>query len=147
MSLAELSQLGLVAADLATHLAFRVVPHWQPARDGCACRRSICKAVGNHPRLRGWVEAATTDYATIRRWWTKTPEASIGIATGSRSGVIVLDVDPRNGGLRSIEELEQEHFFLETLRNEGQWPTRLAVASAIASRTLKSGSARCVNHE
>lgn len=39
---------------------------------------------------------ATTDPATIRAWWTATPDANI--AARPPEGVIVLDVDPRNGG-------------------------------------------------
>lgn len=36
---------------------------------------------------------ATTDEATIRKWWGKSPEANVAIATGSRSGVYVIDID------------------------------------------------------
>ena len=40
---------------------------------------------------------ATTDEETIREWWTYHPGATIGLATGSVSGVIVLDIDPPEG--------------------------------------------------
>ena len=33
---------------------------------------------------------ATTDADMIRGWWTKCPNANIGIATGAKSGVIDL---------------------------------------------------------
>ena len=36
---------------------------------------------------------ATTDEATIRSWWEKTPTANVAIATGSISGVYVVDID------------------------------------------------------
>jgi hypothetical protein len=39
----------------------------------------------------------------------RTPKANVGIATGAMSGVIVLDVDPRNGGNESLAELEGRH--------------------------------------
>ena len=39
---------------------------------------------------------ATTDPATIRAWWTATPDANI--AARPPEGVVVLDVDPRHGG-------------------------------------------------
>lgn len=45
------------------------------------------------PLLSGWPDHATTDHATIRRWWTDTPAANIGIATGPGSGLLVLDLD------------------------------------------------------
>lgn len=36
---------------------------------------------------------ATTDPEQVKRWWTTYPNANIGIATGEKSGVIVIDVD------------------------------------------------------
>jgi hypothetical protein len=36
---------------------------------------------------------ATTDEATIRSWWEKTPGANVAIATGSVSGIYVVDID------------------------------------------------------
>lgn len=36
---------------------------------------------------------ATTDAAQIIEWWTKRPDANIGIATGERSGLFVVDID------------------------------------------------------
>lgn len=36
---------------------------------------------------------ATTDAVIIRRWWAETPKADIGVATGARSGVFVIDAD------------------------------------------------------
>lgn len=42
---------------------------------------------------RGYLDA-TTDPEQIRSWWAETPEANIGIATGSRSGgLVVADID------------------------------------------------------
>lgn len=37
------------------------------------------------------------DEAKIRGWWEKWPDARIGLATGSISGVIVLDIDDEKG--------------------------------------------------
>jgi hypothetical protein len=36
---------------------------------------------------------ATTDEAVIRSWWEKTPTANVAIATGSASGIYVVDID------------------------------------------------------
>ncbi|MDQ6617393.1 MAG: bifunctional DNA primase/polymerase [Actinomycetota bacterium] len=51
---------------------------------------------------------ASTDLASIRRWWSRWPSANVGIATGARSGVVVLDVDPPTG-FESLRLLEVEH--------------------------------------
>jgi hypothetical protein len=37
------------------------------------------------------------DPATIRKWWTRWPDAVISIPAGARSGVVVLDIDCKNG--------------------------------------------------
>lgn len=37
---------------------------------------------------------ATTDEGRVRRWWTRFPDALIGVPTGSASGLLVIDIDP-----------------------------------------------------
>ena len=54
---------------------------------------------------------ATTDPARIREWWSRMPRANVGIATGSRSGGIIVldfDVDDETGedGLATLREWE-----------------------------------------
>ena len=54
----------------------------------------------------GWKDA-TTDPDTIARWWARYPDANVGIACGA-SGLLVLDIDPRNGGDDSLRDLEEQ---------------------------------------
>lgn len=56
--------------------------------------------------LRSWKNEATTAHDTIREWWTKWPDAEVAIACGSDSGVVVVDVDAKNGGLDSLAHLD-----------------------------------------
>jgi hypothetical protein len=42
----------------------------------------------------------------IARWWQRWPDANIGVVAGRVSGVVVLDVDPRNDGKESLRALE-----------------------------------------
>jgi len=53
---------------------------------------------------------ATTDSAKIAEWWSKTPEANIGLATGKESGLLVLDIDRKNGidGEETLKWLESK---------------------------------------
>ena len=50
---------------------------------------------------------ATCDVGTITTWWTKYHDANIGIATGR--GIMVLDVDPRNGGDETLDDLQTQY--------------------------------------
>ena len=61
------------------------------------------------PLVRDWPNAATADEARIREWWSRWPEAGIGVATGRASGVYVVDIDPGHDGLASWERLEARH--------------------------------------
>jgi hypothetical protein len=51
---------------------------------------------------------ATTDERQIQTWWTLHPTANIGLATGEKSGVIVLDIDPPEGHF-SLKELQSQY--------------------------------------
>ncbi|MBF0514538.1 MAG: DUF3987 domain-containing protein [Desulfovibrionaceae bacterium] len=57
--------------------------------------------------LHGFKDA-TTDPVQIQKWWTKWPDASIGMPTGPASGRWVLDVDLPDGPA-TLEALEAAH--------------------------------------
>lgn len=80
-------------------------------RDGaCTCGRETCRTPAKHPRTKHGLKEATTDESQIRSWWTRWPDANLGIATGD--GLVVLDVDPRHGGDQSVRKLP--HYPFET---------------------------------
>lgn len=45
----------------------------------------------------------------IAAWFARRPDANVGIVTGRVSGIVVVDVDARHGGLDSLRELERAH--------------------------------------
>jgi hypothetical protein len=51
---------------------------------------------------------ATNDAETVRQWWQQWPDAGIGIAL-KKSGLVAVDIDPRNGGIDTIDQLEAQH--------------------------------------
>ena len=51
---------------------------------------------------------ASVDEDVIRQWFTDDPDAGIGLSLEA-SGLVALDIDPRNGGNESLAELEAEH--------------------------------------
>ena len=82
--------------------------HWAEAGE-CSCVNPACNSVGKHPITAHGVRDATTDESTIRRWWNEFPKANIGVATGKVSDLIVVDVDPRHGGMESLQQFENEN--------------------------------------
>lgn len=60
------------------------------------------------PLLTGWPDLATTDPATIERWFTDHPAANIGVVPG-KSGHGTLDIDPRNGGRETMDAFLREY--------------------------------------
>jgi Bifunctional DNA primase/polymerase, N-terminal/AAA domain/Winged helix-turn-helix DNA-binding len=68
-----------------------------------------CELRDKRPLTMGGVKSATTDESTIRMRWRGCPNANIGVATGMASGLVVVDVDPHNGGTASLAELEARH--------------------------------------
>ncbi len=99
----------LTAALNYTARGWPVFPIW-PIKDGkCACGEADCKSPGKHPIGRlapKGRNSATTDPKTIRRWWGQYPHANVAIATGPESGLVVVDIDPRNGGNESRKKME-----------------------------------------
>jgi Bifunctional DNA primase/polymerase, N-terminal len=66
-----------------------------------------CMPRGKTPAVGRGFHAATTNPATIRRYWTD-PERNIGIPTGMPSGIWVLDIDGVEGEA-SLRALETKH--------------------------------------
>jgi putative DNA primase/helicase len=78
----------------------------------CSCGKHDCPHPGKHPVGKlapHGVKDAAIEERIIRQWWMQRPDANVGIATGARSGLVVLDVDPRSGGDDSLADLEREH--------------------------------------
>jgi hypothetical protein len=80
---------------------------------------------------------ATCDEEKIRAWWTQYPAAAIGMPTGTASGRLVVESDPRHGGHISLAVMEEQY---ETL------PETLEVRSGGGGRHLyfqSSNGIRC----
>lgn len=78
-------------------------------RIGCSCGRSSCRNIGKHPvakLVQRGCNDATNDLATAKKWFSE-PYVNLGIATGTSSGIVVLDIDPRHGGHESLARLER----------------------------------------
>ena len=67
-----------------------------------------CKARGKKPAIKTWKENASKDPAVIKAWCKRTA-ANIGLPTGTKNNIWVLDIDQKSGGLETLEALEAEH--------------------------------------
>lgn len=91
------TRLLSAALSYARHQGWRVFP--------------VDPVDGKRPKIAKWQEKATTNPEQIRTWWQAWPNANIGIATGERSGIWVLDVDVKDDkpGHESLSDLESTH--------------------------------------
>ena len=76
---------------------------------GCSCGREDCAKPGKHPHVKDWRNAASTDPDVIRSWWARWPEANVAIVTGSRSGVVAIDLDDDDVGGEAYGWLLSDH--------------------------------------
>lgn len=61
-----------------------------------------------HPYIK-WATESTINEDQIRYWWNRNPGSSIAVITGEKSGIVVMDIDPRSGGHESLFEKCAEH--------------------------------------
>jgi hypothetical protein len=71
-------------------------PRYRP-HEGTDCRHELCHGL----------YAATSDPVRVGRWWGRWPQANIGGRVPAN--LLVVDVDPRHGGLARLAELERDH--------------------------------------
>lgn len=77
----------------------------------CACGDKSCNKPGKHPISRlapMGHNSASKDVSVIERWWASYPDANIGLPMAANN-LIGVDIDPRNGGYLTIEQIESEH--------------------------------------
>ena len=103
------SQVPLLEALRYAGLGWAVLPlHAATTAGGCSCGRNQCRSPGKHPALRRGVSEASRDPHIIKQWFGGPETRNVGIATGEKSGLIVLDVDPKNGGDETLEEFRTD---------------------------------------
>lgn len=69
---------------------------------------------GKQPLTSRGFKDASTDPETVAAWWDATPDANIGYAVPE--GLLVVDVDPRNGGGTTMRKLREQHGPLPTTK-------------------------------
>lgn len=62
------------------------------------------------PLVKDWPNRASNNPMQIRKWWSRWPDANIGLATG-KSDLLVIDIDEKKGvsGMESWRDILMEH--------------------------------------
>ena len=69
----------------------------------------LLKPKSKEPLESGWQQKATNDFEMFRAHLEANPACNIGVATGRKWNLCVLDIDPRHGGDDSLQRLEGEN--------------------------------------
>ncbi len=91
-----------------TARSWAVIPLHSVNNNGCTCGKIDCRSPGKHPRTRHGVKDASLESDQIDEWFKSDVLSNIGIATGAASGLLVLDIDPRNDGTATLEKAQRE---------------------------------------
>lgn len=110
------TEKAVYAIRYAQSLKWYVIPCWWiVVRDGvrqCACPASRnCRNPGKHPIYElapHGHKSASNDPATVAKWWDRYPEANPAAAVAA-SCMVVIDIDPRNGGDVTFALLEEKY--------------------------------------
>ena len=125
----------LAAALNYAERGWHVIPLHDVTAGTCSCVDGAgCSTPGKHPRITKWQHRAAPTRRRCRNGGGAGRQANVGIATGARSGLLVLDVDPRHGGDDELAALEVEHGRLRKL-------SRLSPAAACTT-TSRTPAAR-----
>jgi len=101
--------IGEQTAYMGEHLGLKSLMVHRSIAGKCSCtmpHSDQSNQLGKHPVHAGWKESATSDPAEIKERFSKDPDKNNGIFA-RESDVFVMDFDPRNGGLESLELLDR----------------------------------------
>lgn len=82
---------------------FRVFPLWGMEGGKCECGDPECQAVGKHPRISNWQHAPHWSEEQLDFLLDYQVSTGFGVCIDNQ---LVIDVDPRNGGMESYKRLK-----------------------------------------
>ena len=112
-------------ADRYARNGFAIVPVYERTPKGdCSCfLGSGCPLFPHHVRIDRSQQPASSNPATVRRWWLIWPMALVGIVSCKNAQLAVLECDFSRKGRQNLQRLEADHrqLPLESRRNCGEW--------------------------
>lgn len=112
--MADTARMSKAAMSYASR-GWPVLPLHNPINGACSCGNPTCASPAKHPRTPNGLLDATTEARQVFDWWRQWPDANIGIVTGERSGLVVIDLDIKTDGPTSWRDLLDLHGLVETL--------------------------------
>jgi putative DNA primase/helicase len=99
MDLEEINSLSVMeAAGRYAEFGLQTIAvHGMTAAGQCTCGAKACSSPGKHPIQKNWNQEPLLTTQDISEFWGKWPEANIGLLTGPGSGLLVLDIDSKDG--------------------------------------------------
>lgn len=92
------------ARALINVYGFALFPIHGVVDNKCTCGNSSCTNVGKHPATPNGLKDATKDIEQLKLLWAGRKGLNVGIATGTISGIFVIDIDGEEGE-KDIEKL------------------------------------------
>jgi hypothetical protein len=115
---------------------FPIRAYVDPGPDASPEQRLAAAKAAKTPLILNWQNLATQDPRQIDEWWDEWPDANIG---GITESLIVVDVDPRNGGDDTFAALSAVEDFPDTAANKTQGGGKHLIYAAPGGRPVKGG--------
>lgn len=74
----------------------------------CTCKVGNCRSTGKHPVNSNPVETAILDLSALNSQFSKSIKYNLAAWITKGSGLLIVDVDKKNGGLESFQQLEKD---------------------------------------
>ena len=90
-------------------LDYAIFPVYSAFEGKCKCGNYDCIHKGKHSKFGIAPEGATKDIEEVKNMQELWMNSNIGIATGKISGIVVLDIDPRDGGDKVLSDFTAQY--------------------------------------
>ena len=109
---------SLYAAWSLSEEGWQLYPVYAVDDEGtCACSKGpACPDPGKHPTTPHGFNDASSDPERIAEMFARWPGDNVGHKTGRASGTVIIDVNPRKGGMETLRGLQAEHEYLPPIR-------------------------------